>query len=381
VREGNERVLRARLTDARFFFAEDRKVRLEARVERLGDKGLHRDLGSYLDKTVRVEALVKWLAEELDASEAVADALRAARLAKADLVTEMVGEFPELQGTVGRIYAGLDGERPEVGRAIEDHYRPRGPEDGLPRDMAGVLVALADKLDDLAAFFHVGGAPTGSSDPFGLRRQALGLLRIVTDRELPCPLDRALARAVALVAPGESGALAETILEYVKDRFYQSMTDEGFRYDLIRAALGAGFSDPADCRRRVRALTALAGEPDWPRLVEVVERTCNITRGLAPAAAVDPGRLVEEEERRLYAALERHEPEVLARLAADDYEGAARHFVDAFADPVHEFFLKVFVNVDDAAVRDNRIALLARVNGLFAARIADLTRVEKGPAT
>lgn len=378
VREGNERVLAARLTDARFFFGEDRKARLEDRVDRLRDKALHRDLGSYLDKAERLASLVRRIAPGLGLGAAADDAARAARLAKADLVTEMVGEFPELQGTMGRIYARLDGEADAVAEAIEDHYRPRGPEDALPRGDAAVLLSIAEKLDNLAAFFRVSGAPTGSSDPFGLRRTAIGLLRISAEKDVPLPLGASVEAAVALVGADDPAKLRDEILAYLRERLYQALTDEGRRYDLVRAALAAGFDIVPDLRRRVATLEALAAEPFWPGLVEVVERTHNITRGAEVPAEIDPALLADDEEKALHAVLVERGPAVQTLLDAGDYDAAARAFADAFAGPVHAFFEKVFVNVDDAKLRANRMALLGRVNGLFAARVADLARVEKG---
>ena len=377
VREGNERVLRARLTDARFFFGADRHHRLESFVPRLGDKALHRELGSYLDKTERVGALGVWLAEAARRPGAAAAVALAARLATADLATEMVGEFPELQGTMGRIYATLDGEPAEVARAIGEHYRPRGPDDGLPEGDASVLLALAEKLDDLAAFFSIGGAPTGSSDPFGLRRQALGLIRISFGRDVSFPVRAAVGRAIAPLGVQEPEKLAAEIVAYLGDRLYQSLTDEGFRYDLVRACLGAGFDDLPDRRRRLAALTTVAGEPVWAPLVEVVERTGNIIRGSDVASEIDPVLLTEDAERALHDTLARRSPVVRELLDRGAYAEAAREFVSSFGSVVHAFFAAVYVNVDDAAVRANRVALLGKVNELFAARVADLARVEK----
>jgi glycyl-tRNA synthetase beta chain len=302
---------------------------------------------------------------------------RAAHLAKADLVTELVGEFPELQGTVGRIYALMDGEEREVAQAIEDQYRPRGPSDRIPEGRVSAILALAEKLDNLAAFFSIGGPPSGSSDPFGLRRQTLGILRIIKHNSLSLSLSRAVRMAVENVGIVDADAPCVEILAYVRDRLYQSSTDEGYRYDLARAALAVGFDDVLDFRQRLLALEDIAKKPWWPRLVEVVERTSNILRGSVVEARPNESLLSDPEERALFHVLENEEPAIRELLDRGSYREAARAFTDAFAGPVSSFFEKVFVNVDDTAIRENRLALLARVNDLFAANVADLTRVEK----
>jgi glycyl-tRNA synthetase beta chain len=378
VREGNERVLYSRLSDARFFFAEDRKRRLADRVPELGDKALHRDLGSYLDKAERLSTLAAWLLRQTGADDLVPLGERAGLLAKADLVTEMVGEFPELQGTVGRIYAAGDGEDPSVAEAIEDHYRPRGPQDELPRGPVSCAVALAEKIDNLAGFMAVGGAPSGSSDPFGLRRQALGLIRIARERGLSFSLGRCLDEALALLGTKEPGTIRSTVLAFVRDRLYQFALDLGYRYDLVRAALSAGYDDILDLLARLEALSVLSEGPGWERLVEVVERTSNILRGAEPGTEVDEDLLREPEERGLWNVLTDGEPAVSALLDAGDYVTAAREFAERFSSAVHEFFDRVYVNVEEADVRRNRLNLLRQVNRLFADRIADLSDVDRG---
>ena len=377
VTAGFERVLRSRLSDARFFLAEDAKRTLEEMVPELGDKALHRELGSYLDKVGRLEELSGWLAEENGLAGECEAVARAARLAKADLVTEMVGEFPELQGTIGRIYALRDGESPEVATAIEDHYQPRGQGGWLPRGRVAQVVAAAEKLDNLVAFFSVGGPPTGSSDAFGLRRQALGLLRLAAEGEIRIPLAAAIRRAIRVLGVEDAAALEAEVLGFVRDRLYRATLDEGRRYDLVRAALGAGFDDVRDFHRRVHALHAVAGEDWWPRLVEVVERTGNILKGAARADTVEAGLLEDGDERELHDALLKSAPGIEALIAAQEYAGAARAFSDAFSDVVHAFFTNVYVNVEDERVRANRMALLGRVNDLFAERVADLSDVGK----
>jgi glycyl-tRNA synthetase beta chain len=379
VREGNERVLRSRLSDARFFLSEDRRKRLEERLPALADKAVHRDLGSYAAKAERLRDLAGWLGGELGLDEAeMARAARAALLCKADLLTQMVGEFPELQGVIGRHYALLDGEEPEVAEAIEDHYRPRGPTDALPRGKVATVLSLAEKLDNLAGFFRVAGAPTGSADPFGLRRQALGLLRVCVEKDASFPLVEALRRAA--VFHGAPPGLPEAVLDFIRDRFYHAAVEEGFRYDLVRATLGAGLDDVPACRRRLLAVREMSALEWWPRVVTLVERTANILRGQSPAESVDEALLAEPAEKALFAALTRAGPEV-SRLAGEQrYAEAGSLYAVALSDLVQEFFARVFVNVEDAALRGNRLALLARIHRLFASRVADLSLVESAPA-
>ena len=369
VREGNERVLRSRLYDARFFLDEDRKRRLEEFVPELADKELHRELGSYREKADRLAELSAFVAAAAWPSDDLEEKVRrASLLAKADLVTEMVGEFPELQGTVGRIYAELDGEDPAVALAVEDHYRPRGPGDALPREPVGFAVALAEKLDDLSSFFRAVGAPSGSSDPFGLRRQALGLIRITRHAGVSFSLREALELA---------GGAVDEVLAYLGERLHQYWVDEGVRHDLVRAALGPGFDDLADFHARLGSVVEVSEEAWWPDLVAVAERTTNILKGVEVPAEVDRALLSEKEEHALHAAFVERGPEVGDLVREGRYAEAMKTFADAFGEPVHRFFEEVFVNVDDTAIRMNRLALLGRVNSLIAP-VADLSDVDRG---
>jgi glycyl-tRNA synthetase beta chain len=384
VREGMERVLRSRLSDARFFDGEDAKRKLADLVADLDDKSLHRDLGSYGDKGKRLATLAA--AHLLGATgipAAEEEIRRAALLAKADLVTEMVGEFPELQGTIGRIYATRDGEAAAVAEAIEDHYRPRGPSDDLPRGPVGIVVALAEKLDNLAAFVSVAGLPSGSSDPFGLRRQAVGLLRIAIEKGVRFNLRDVVRSAaeLALEGGGDAEDLTAKIVGFVKERFYQLLVDAGFRFDLVRAAMVVPGFDPEDCRVRIEALTSLAGEAFWPRLIEVVERTANITKDADTGPGIRADLLTEVEEIEVHRVMEEAREELSTLARERRYVDLGRRFEQVFGEPVHAFFEQVFVNVEDSGVRANRMALLKEVNSLFGGCVADLSRVERGGET
>ncbi len=375
VREGNERVLASRLADARFFFEEDRKKRLADRLPELAEKELHEGLGSYRDKAERLERLAGWLAEAAGWPGEAAAARRAALLAKADLVTEMVGEFPELEGTMGRIYAERDGELPEVAAAVEDHYRPRGPGDALPRGRVGVLVSLAEKLDNLAGFFLAAGPPSGAADPHGLRRQALGLIRVVQGGGVRIDLGAALREAAREVGAPDPERLGGRVREFVGERLYHACLEEGYRLDLVRAVLAPGFDDLLSFRARLEAVTEASGKPWWPDLVTLVERAANILRGADAGDVVDPDLVEEPAERTLHEALLRHGPDIEDLVRRGEYVAAAERLVTELSAAVHRFFAEVFVNVEDPARRANRLALLRRVDDLFGRSVADLSTI------
>jgi glycyl-tRNA synthetase beta chain len=378
IRDGNQRVLRARLSDARFFWTQDRKVTLEAHREGLAEVLFHRKLGTLFEKTERLASLVEALGAQVGDEDATGAARRAAILCKSDLVTEMVGEFPELQGVMGRHYALADGESPEVAAAIEGQYFPRQKGENVPADKAGALLTLAEKLDNLCGFFSIGKEPKGSGDPFGLRRQAVGVMRLLREGPVALSLETAVTDAAAL-APVESENLGPLVLAFIRDRLRQALLDTGRRYDLVDAALAAGFDDLHDLDRRLDALEALAGQEAWPELVTIVERTHNIAKsfeGDMPEPSTD--LLQEDAEKSLHAALVSSGAEVTAAVDAGEYERAANLYGAAFAAPVHAFFEDVYVNVDDAAIRQNRLALCRAVNRLFTGGFADLSLVVTG---
>ncbi|HVY61784.1 MAG TPA: glycine--tRNA ligase subunit beta, partial [Planctomycetota bacterium] len=289
ITEGNERVLRARLEDASFYLHEDLKRTLAERVETLKGIVFQEKLGTMLQKTERLEKLADHIAEVLQYAPADREAAkRAARLAKADLTTELVKEFPELQGGIGAKYAALQGEKPEVAEAIREQYLPRFAGDELPKTRAGIALSLAEKLDNIAGFFSLGLTPTGSTDPYALRRQAAGVVRIFLERQIPEGEARFVAFACAPFAPKDTappeyrGAFA--IMMFLADRAKQAFADAGYRYDVIDAVLGTvlngGDASLVDQKRRLDVVTALAKDPSFPDLVELVERTFNISKAL-----------------------------------------------------------------------------------------------------
>ncbi|HET6613761.1 MAG TPA: glycine--tRNA ligase subunit beta [Kofleriaceae bacterium] len=374
VRAGNERVLAARLADAQFFFREDQKQPLAAWAEKLAGVVFQKKLGTIADK---VERMVK-VAEKL-ASAAGADAamcVRAAKLCKADLVTHMVGEFPELQGVIGRRYAELSGEKAEVASAIEEHYQPRGAGDRLPHSDVGAVVAIADRMDTLVGGFAVGLAPSGSADPYGLRRAALGILAILLDRSLPVPLSSLGEWARdSLSKIDVTDAHMEAVREFISARL-RGVLIEGndLPADCVDAALAAGADDVPDVRARAEALADLRKQPDFEPLAIAFKRVANILKGEAPATEGPyPDRFVEAGETALWNAFTAIEAKVDALLDARDY-GAALAKLAELRAPVDQFFDAVLVMDKDEKVRENRLALLSRINRTFT-RIADFRQL------
>jgi glycyl-tRNA synthetase beta chain len=381
VRVGNEEVLRARLADARFFFEQDRKRPLEELVEKLSGVSFLKGLGTYLDKAQRLQRLVAEIAVPLGlGEEAVRHAVRAARLCKADLLTEMVGEFPALQGEVGRIYARADGEEEPVAAAIAEHYLPRSADGPLPLTTSGALLSLAEKIDNLVSCFAAGLIPSGSQDPYALRRQSQGALRIIETGGWHASIETLLRTALQLLPePHRKNEEAiAALIGFLKDRLFQMALDRGFPHDLIRAALSIGFDDVLDFWTRLEALRELSTDPCWQELVTTVERTYNIGKNAPVDGDVDPSLFAEPLEGHLWELLEAASPGLSALQEERRYAEAARRYAEVFAAPLHEFFEKVFVNVEDARVRANRLLLMRRVNRLFSARMADLSEIVTG---
>ena len=378
IREGNERVLRARLADAEFFLREDTRTPLAARLERLKGVTFQAKLGSYYEKVQRLKSLARTLAEQAGLPGAQAElCVRAAELCKNDLVTSMVGEFPRLQGVVGREYALHDGEPPEVAAAIAEHYAPRGADDALPETTAGCILSLAEKFDTMLGCFSVGLAPTGSQDPYALRRAAQGILRILMEPGVKLSLSAAVAAAGKLQPAGlpEADGAEGRVLAFFRDRLYNYLTDKGYRYDQVNAVLATGFDDVRDVLDRLDAVAALAAEPGWEDLVIVVQRTYNIFKNDEVTVDVKEELLQAPEEKELWPIVLKHEREVKELAAKREYVEASHLFARAFVESVHHFFDRVYVNVDDQSVRQNRLALMKRINRLYAQRIADLSQI------
>ncbi|HSB20380.1 MAG TPA: glycine--tRNA ligase subunit beta [Anaeromyxobacteraceae bacterium] len=379
VQHGYERVLRARLADARFFFDEDRKRPLADRVADLGRRTYQARLGSELERVTRIGAIGAALARALGREELVVEVEEVARLCKADLGTGMVGEFPELQGIMGAHYARLEGYRAEIADAIEDHYRPIGAAPEMPRDDRGALVGLADRLHQLVGILGVGEKATASADPYGLRRAAIGALRIVLDRRWHLSLSAAVYAALDALAGVELAAgrdaVAAQALDFLRGRI-RALWSEEHPADLVEAVLAAGVDDALDARQRLEALAGLKGRPDFAPLAVAFKRVANIQEK-APgtgAAGVEPALLRDEAERALFAEIVRVEAEASALRAARDWPAVLRS-VASLKPAVDAFFEGVLVMAEDPLLRQNRLGLMRRVGALFA-DVADFRRIQ-----
>ncbi|HIJ38369.1 MAG TPA: glycine--tRNA ligase subunit beta [Rhodospirillaceae bacterium] len=379
---GNERVLRARLSDAKFFWDTDRKQRLEARLPKLAERLYYARLGSMGDKTQRLVKIAGHLAHLLGVSPVLAQ--RAALLAKADLSSEMVGEFPELQGIMGRYYALADGEDPAVGEAIAQHYAPQGPADGCPTAPVSVTVALADKLDALVGFFSIDEKPTGSKDPFALRRAALGVIRLILENGLRLPLKplfQAVHAAFAAALSRDAAVTSADLLEFFADRLKVHLREQGVRHDLVSAVFALdGEDDLVRLLARVAALKDFLGTDDGANLLTAYRRAANIVRieekkdGRSYAALVDAGLLTAPAESALANALREIRGVMEPALAGE-------RFVEALAAlsrlrrPVDEFFEDVTVNCDNPPLRVNRLGLLSAIVAAMGL-VADFAKIE-----
>ena len=371
VREGNERVVRPRLSDAAFFWDLDRKLTLSEHAARLGGMTFQNRLGSYADKTLRVAALARSIGAALDAPLAEA----AAVLAKADLMTAMVGEFPELQGTMGRYYAAAEGLPEEIARAIEEHYRPRFAGDTIPASRTGQAVALADKLDTLAGIFAIEQRPTGAKDPFGLRRIALGVLRILLEARLELDLVDLLGAAAA-AQPVQRAGVVDEVYEFIAERLRGMLLEQpGTTSEMLDAVLALRPCSPQDAVTRLAALKEFLLLPDASVLASINKRIVNILKKTQVPAdqPVDPASLTEAAERSLHHAVSALRDPVQEATAQRRYVESLHALVGLRA-PVNDFFDSVMVMDENPALRNNRLALLRDVQVLLAG-VADLSRL------
>ncbi len=375
IRRGNERVIAARLADADFYFKEDLKSTPEARLPLLATMDYQERLGSLLEKTERVEALIDYLSAGLSPATRLA-VIRAARLSKTDLASGMVREFPELQGIIGETYALRAGELPSVGQAIREQYLPRGAEDELPSSTEGAILAIADKIDTVVGCMGVGLVPTGSQDPYALRRQAQGVIQIAVGARFVLSLAGAVDRALKLLASKlteSSGTVRERALDFLRSRLATVMAGRGLRADVVEAVLSQGFDDPLAAVRRAEAITRLMGQSDWEALVVAFKRAINIL----PARVIadpEPGRFVDDAERRLYDQTLTSRPRVMAALAKGDYEAALTELA-SLRPLVDGFFDAVMVMDADLTIRENRLGLLRALAGLVLP-VADLRKIQ-----
>ncbi|MDN6885500.1 glycine--tRNA ligase subunit beta [Variovorax sp. CAN2819] len=375
--EGNERVVRPRLADAKFFFDQDRKKSLASRVESLGKVVYHNKLGTQGERVERVMRIARGIAEQIGDTALAAHATQAAQLAKADLVTDMVGEFPELQGIMGRYYALHDGLDASVADAIEDHYKPRFAGDGLPRNTVGLVVALADKLETLVGMFGIGNLPTGDRDPFALRRHALGVIRMLIEKDLPLGLDallQATAAQFAGIAGFESGRATGELQDFILDRLAGSLREQGASAQEVEAVLAPRPQRLGEVPKLLAAVRAFAALPAAAALAAANKRIGNILKK-APEADAHVSELLLQEpaEKALHAAMALVVPAANAQFEAGDYT-ASLQTLAALREPVDAFFDGVMVNAEQADLRLNRLGLLMSLHAAMN-RVAQLERL------
>ena len=372
---GNERVVRPRLADAKFFFDQDRKKTLESRVEGLGKVVYHNKLGTQGERMARVCAIAKAIGQQLGGDALAQQAELAARLAKTDLLTDMVGEFPELQGIMGGYYARHDGLSGEIADAIEDHYKPRFAGDELPRNAVGVAVALADKLETLVGMFGIGNLPSGDKDPFALRRHALGVIRMLIEKDVAMDLAALLALAKPVFGDKITDASA-ALADFVYDRLAGSLREQGYSAQEVDAVLALQPQRLSEVAKRLVAVRAFAALPESPALAAANKRIGNILKkaeGMAADVAVKPELLTEAAEKALYDGLQACLPQSVAQWQAGDYT-ASLQTLAGLRGPVDAFFDGVMVNAEDPALRANRLALLQSLH-VAMNRVADLSRL------
>jgi glycyl-tRNA synthetase beta chain len=396
IRHGNERVLRARFNDARFFWQTDQKQTLRQRVDLLRNVTFQKDLGSYYDKTLRVQHMASWLAETVKQSGmAVRPGVvhKAALLAKTDLTTELVKEFTELQGIVGGLYARVqhldEDMKPdvqlEVSRAIYDHYKPESMEDGAPATVEGAVLSIADKADSIAGMFALGLIPSGSKDPFALRRQANGIVKMIAEHKLPLRLSEIMADARARYKGSEAekkfsnAAYVDSVRSFFRERLEFYLKDaRGYAYDVVSAVLAVDSDDVVDAAARAEAVSKVRGSADFESISIAFKRMKNILRQAAEktrriAASLDSAGLQEESEKELAALIPQTVATVEKRRAARDYQGALLE-IAKLRPAIDKFFDKVMVMVDDDNLRANRLALLQTVVKEFST-IADFSEI------
>ncbi|MCA9521304.1 MAG: glycine--tRNA ligase subunit beta, partial [Myxococcales bacterium] len=379
VARGNERVLSARLADAEFFWSSDSKKPLASFRERLGERVFLKGLGNISDKVERIVALSRRIAETVGFAD-LASVERAALLCKCDLASEMVGEFPELQGIMGREYASKQGETPAVSAAIFEHYLPRGASDDLPSGDIGAIVGLADRVDSVIGCFSLGMSVSGTQDPYALRRQVLGVMRVLLDRGYEIGLSTLFSLALDEYASSDFRRLEpraevlEVAMGFARDRF-KHLQAETFPVDVIDAVLEARFDRVDDALARIRALAELRSKPEFEPLAIAWKRMANITRKNPPAkTAVETSVLQHDSERALYDVGARVRAEVIGHLEQNDYRNALLTMI-TLKPVVDRFFDDVLVMDPDPAVRENRLALLAEVQSIFG-DIANFTAIQ-----
>ncbi|MFH2071126.1 MAG: glycine--tRNA ligase subunit beta [Elusimicrobiota bacterium] len=376
VSEGYERVLQARLTDAEFFFRQDTKTKLADKSEKLKGVIFHKKLGTVAEKVGRIVAMCEYLVSVLNIPDNEVEKIRrTALLCKNDLVTGMVYEYTELQGVLGRIYALYDGEDGDVAGGIEQHYWPLTSDGEIPRTLTGTVVSLADKIDTLAGDFSVGIVPTGSEDPYGLRRAGAGLLRIILEKKLDCSLRAGFEKAMGLLPEQVNGQVMNRIFEFLSQRLETIFEEKKYRFDEIRCVLSGGFDNLADTEQKIKSIKEIRSIPDFEPLITGYKRAANILKqaeqkgikqGIhtADAEMVLKERLSEKEEKALYEMVQELTNEIESLVSGKNYSEILKKLV-GLRPAIDLFFEKVMVMTDDSAVRDARLLLLQKTVSLF----------------
>ncbi|WP_378953799.1 glycine--tRNA ligase subunit beta [Pelosinus sp. sgz500959] len=376
VRHGNERVLKARLADARFFYEEDKKIKLIDRLDKLKTIVFQDGLGTLHDKTLRIEKLAVGIAAELNLADELTSVIRrSAILAKTDLVTGMVCEFTELQGTMGREYALLNGEQPAVAEAIFEHYLPRFAGDILPKSSVGQVISIADKLDNIVSTFSRGLIPTGSQDPYALRRQALGIVNILVDGKHHISLSTMLLKTMELLNFSDSAQqekLQKEIQDFFRLRVKNILADEKIRYDIIDAVMAVGIDDIYDTWLRAKAMELEGTGAEMQKAIQAFTRASNLMKH-ATTDAIDENLFVVNAEHALYKGYQVARQDIEKMLVTKDYPGVLKAMI-GMATPIDTFFSEVMVMAEDIGVRNNRLALLKAITHLTA-NIADLSKL------
>lgn len=373
---GNERVVRSRLADAKFFFDQDRKKTLASRVPQLDKVVYHNKLGTQGQRMLHVRAVSKMIGEQLGGDTLAYQAYEAASLAKVDLLTDMVGEFPELQGIMGRYYAQHEGLSDDIAFAIEDHYKPRFAGDELPRNPTGICMALADKLETLVNMFGIGEIPTGDKDPFALRRHALGVIRILIEKDLSLELDTLIEHVTGIINSQHiKTESSKQLLVFIYERLAGNLREQGYTPQEVDAVLSLNPQQLSDIPKRLAAVRAFAALPEAASLAAANKRVGNILKKTESTLSdtVNTDLLQEADELALYQALQQIHPKTEQAFASGDYT-ASLQILATLKTPVDTFFDHVMVNVDDEKLRNNRLALLAQLHRIMN-RIADLSKL------
>ena len=373
--KGNERVLKARLSDAAYFFHDDLKVSLEKRLEQLKKVVFQAKLGTSYEKVMRFKDLASFLVERIDPKlrETVE---RASLLCKADLVTGMVGEFPKLQGIVGREYARLSGERPEVYEAIYEHYLPGFAGDRLPSSPVGDIVSMADKMDTIVGCFGVGLLPTGTADPFGLRRQALGIIRIILEKEYSLSLPQLIEESGRQLKERMERPLTEVkteVLDFFRVRYQNFLLEKGYLFDVIDSVISTSFDELLDAQHRIEAVKVARASKEFESIVIAFKRAMNILKGAPYKKEITPSLFSEPAEQKLYQSFVNAKEKIGSDLNNKNYNDALFEMIQ-MRKPIDEFFDQVMVMVEDETIRNNRLALLDGIGQLFL-RIADFSKL------